>query len=69
MREHGIDMPDPNFNGTPGGGSGGGFVGRIDPNDPDFRAAFEECRGVFEGGGLIPFGRPGGQGQGAGGQP
>jgi hypothetical protein len=65
MREHGIDMPDPNFNGTPGSG-GGGFIGRIDPNDPDFQAAFEECRSVFEGGGLVPFG--GGQG-GGGGQP
>ncbi|HEY7705156.1 MAG TPA: hypothetical protein VID03_10055 [Acidimicrobiia bacterium] len=71
MRDHGIDMPDPNFNGTPGSG-GGGFIGRIDPNDPDFQAAFEECRGVFEGNGLVPFGRPpgGGEGQsGGGGQP
>jgi hypothetical protein len=68
MRDHGIDMPDPNFNGTPG--EGGGFIGRIDPNDPDFQAAFEECRGAFEGGGLVPFGGGGpggGQGQGGGG--
>jgi hypothetical protein len=49
MREHGIDMPDPQF-GENGevriGGSGGP---RFDPDDPDFKAAQEECGdGLFE---------------------
>jgi hypothetical protein len=43
MREHGIDMPDPEF-----GGEGGGFAltlpEGLDPDDPDFRAAQEACR-------------------------
>jgi hypothetical protein len=42
MREQGIDMPDPNFD-------GGGFTFEVgpnglDPSDPDFRAAEQECR-------------------------
>ncbi len=50
MREHGIDMPDPQFDEDGGvqirGGRGSGF----DPDDPDFRAAQEECGGgLFEG--------------------
>jgi hypothetical protein len=44
MREHGIDMPDPQFD-EDGGvqirGSGPGF----DPDDPDFEAAQKECGG------------------------
>jgi hypothetical protein len=57
MREHGIDMQDPNPNGgmvfqaEPGEGGKGG----IDPNDPDFQAAQEAC------GDLLP-GKIGGQG-------
>ncbi len=49
MREHGIDMPDPEF-------SGGGKVtmkmkrGEVNPEDPEFQAAQKECGG--EGGGL-----------------
>jgi hypothetical protein len=42
MREHGIDMPDPEFSGD------GGFLQEIgegiDPEDPDFQAADEACR-------------------------
>jgi hypothetical protein len=42
MREHGVDMPDPEF-----GEGGRGTVrmrGGIDPDDPDFREAEEACR-------------------------
>jgi hypothetical protein len=41
MREHGVDIPDPEF------GEGGGDAVRlrdIDPNDPTFREAEEACR-------------------------
>jgi hypothetical protein len=38
MRDHGVDMPDPQF-------EDGGFVVQEDvSNDPDFEAADEECR-------------------------
>jgi hypothetical protein len=56
MREHGIDFPDPQF-------SGEGKVtmafkkGEVDPDDPDFKAAQEECGGA---GGGIGIGGPGG---------
>jgi hypothetical protein len=48
MREHGIDFPDPQFDG------GAVMVGGpgIDPEDPEFQAAQEAC------GELLP-GRPG----------
>jgi hypothetical protein len=42
MREHGVDMPDPEF-----GEGGRGTVrmrGNINPNDPKFREAEEACR-------------------------
>ena len=42
MREHGVDMPDPEF-----GEGGRGTVrmrGNIDPDDPEFREAEEACR-------------------------
>ncbi len=41
MREHGVDMPDPEF-----GEAGRGTVRMrgADPNDPDFREAEEACR-------------------------
>lgn len=46
MREHGIDVPDPDFSGDGGmfriGGPG------MDPNDPDFKAADEACRRFLE---------------------
>lgn len=64
MRDQGIDMPDPDFSGGFGPGSGGraGLFGDINPQDPAFQEAAEECQGIFEGG----FG-PGGGGPGGGG--
>jgi hypothetical protein len=61
MREHGIDMPDPDFS----GGERGGFRQRIgssdfDPDDPDFQKADEACREEIFGG----DGGPGGPGGG-----
>ncbi|HYZ92546.1 MAG TPA: hypothetical protein VFA34_09150 [Actinomycetota bacterium] len=63
MREHGIDMPDPEFS-----GDGHGFRQRLgdngfDPDDPDFQKADEACRDeVFDGKGggpgMIRFGGP-----------
>lgn len=51
MREQGIDMPDPDFSQGFGPGAGGraGILGDIDPTDPQFVAAAEECQGIFEG--------------------
>ncbi len=41
MREHGVDMPDPD----PGAGNPfGGALGRIDRNSPAFRTAFDACK-------------------------
>ena len=42
MREHGIDFPDPQF-------EGGGMIqigpdGGIDPNDPQFQSAMKQCQ-------------------------
>lgn len=65
MRDQGIDMPDPDFSGGFGPGEGGrrGLFGDIDPLDPAFQEAAEECQDIFEGG----FGqRGGGLGQGNG---
>lgn len=54
MRDQGIDMADPDFSGGfgPGGGGdgGGGLFGDINPQDPAFQEAAEECQGIFEGG-------------------
>lgn len=52
MRENGFDMPDPDFSGGLfGGGQDGappaGPFGEIDPNDPDFQAAFEQCQDIL----------------------
>lgn len=58
MRDHGIDMPDPEFSSDGGaftiehGGDG------LDPNDPDFQAADEQCRSVLED--VLPERAPGG---------
>jgi hypothetical protein len=52
MREHGIDIPDPDFSGGQPGGRGGAvgpFGGAgIDRDDPKFRTAMEACDDVFE---------------------
>ena len=49
MRDHGIDFPDPEFS-----ADGGAQIrlerGRIDPDDPDFKAAQEACGGIMEAG-------------------
>ena len=69
MRDEGIDMADPDFSGGfgPGAGGRGGLFGDVDPQDPAFQAAAEECQGVFEGGfGPGGFGAGGGAGGGAG---
>ena len=59
MREQGIDMPDPDSSGGFGPGAGGraGILGDIDPEDPEFQAAAQECQGIFEG--RLGLGRPG----------
>jgi hypothetical protein len=49
MRDHGIDMPDPEFDSGGGGfsvrvGEPGAGGGGIDPSDPDFEAAQEACQ-------------------------
>jgi len=67
MRDHGIDMPDPEFeNGGMvriGGGPGstGGAGPAFDPRSDEFQAAFEECRAEF--GDQMPGGGPGGDGE------
>jgi hypothetical protein len=42
MREHGIDMPDPDPNSGPGIKFGPGS--KVNPEDPKFQAAMEACR-------------------------
>jgi hypothetical protein len=57
MREHGIDMPDPDFSG------GGGFVkqrlgGKVRPDDPKFKEADKACQDKLP---ARPGGGPGGR--------
>jgi hypothetical protein len=49
MREHGVDVPDPDFSGGAPGrrGPGGTFRTQIDPDDPDFQEAREACDEAF----------------------
>lgn len=50
MREHGFDMPDPDFDFGPpgeGGGQAQGPFGDIDTHDPAFEEANDACMGVF----------------------
>ena len=65
MRDNGYDMPDPDLsNFAERGGEGGGlFGGELDPDDPDFISAVEECEHIFEN---LPFvgGGPGRRGGG-----
>lgn len=51
MRDQGIDVPDPDFSEGLFGGPEGLF-GDVDPNDPAFVEASEECQYLFEG--LLP---------------
>jgi hypothetical protein len=46
MRDHGVDVPDPNFNSTNGPPAGGPF-GNLDRNDPKVSAAFDACRSIL----------------------
>ena len=51
MREHGVDMPDPDFSGGGGVFRVGGGPGRgIDPDDPTFRKAQDACQSILEDG-------------------
>jgi hypothetical protein len=54
MRDNGYDMPDPDLSnfGERGGEGGGLFGGQLDPDDPDFISAMEECEHIFEN---LPF--------------
>jgi hypothetical protein len=72
MREHGVDMPDPDPNGgirveiSDSGGNGGGITGGpLNPKDPEFQAAQDAC------GDLLPgkLGKPGFNSGGADGKP
>ena len=65
MRDHGIEMNDPDLSGFgPGGdgepGQGGGPLGEIDFSDPDVQDALEACQGDFGRGFGPGEGRPGG---------
>jgi hypothetical protein len=55
MRSHGItDFPDPQGNGgivIQKGSGGGTSSSALDPNNPQFRAAQEACKGYLPGGG------------------
>jgi hypothetical protein len=64
MRDNGYDMPDPDLSqfGERGGEGGGIFGGALDPDDPDFVSAMEECEHIFEN---LPF-VGGGPGSGGG---
>jgi hypothetical protein len=50
MREHGVDLPDP----EPGLGGMGGMAGSGALNDPDFQTAFAACRTKLPNGGEPP---------------
>jgi hypothetical protein len=69
MRSHGVNVPDPTFNGN-GAGRGFGFrraFGSVDRNSPAFQSAMKACqslrpqfgRGGGGGGGAPPPGAPG----------
>jgi hypothetical protein len=64
MRDNGYDMPDPDLSnfGDRGGEGGGLFGGQLDPDDPGFVSAMEECEHIFEN---LPFvgGGPGSGGR------
>ena len=47
MRDHGIDMPDPQFEGE--GGGGGMIEMTADPDNEGFQEAQEACQPILEG--------------------
>lgn len=58
MREKGFDVPDPEFSEGGGGGMLFGPDANLDPEDPETRAAMDECRedaGLGNGPGGGPF--------------
>jgi hypothetical protein len=71
MRDHGVQMDDPQLGGPPAGGStdgsqprpgpnGGGPFGDLDQDDPEVQAAMDACSDLL--GDFGPGGRPGGGG-------
>ena len=46
MRDHGVDMPDPQFDGD--GGGGGMIEMTADPDDEGFEEAQEACQPILE---------------------
>jgi hypothetical protein len=57
MRDHGIDMPDPDPNGggfriQKGEGNGAG-TGKVNPDDPAFKAAMDACKDKLPKGGQM----------------
>lgn len=48
MRDHGVNVPDPNADGTLQFGPGRG-LGQIDPRDPTVQTAFTACRDKLSG--------------------
>lgn len=63
MRDNGYDMPDPDlssFTSRGEGGGGGPFGGQVDPTDPDFISAMEQCESIFENLPFVGGGRGGG---------
>jgi hypothetical protein len=66
MRSHGVNIPDPTFNGS-GAGRGFGFrraFGSVDRNSPAFQSAMKACQSLRP-----QFGRGGGGGAGGGAPP
>jgi hypothetical protein len=65
MREHGVDMPDPQFSENGGGGffpaGPGGGQGGVNPDSPTFREAQKACGEILEN--ALPD-RPGAAGRG-----
>jgi hypothetical protein len=65
MREHGVDMPDPQFDAN--GGARIELKGKVNPDDPKFQAAQKACQKTLPGGaGLSTSGAPSGQATGSG---
>jgi hypothetical protein len=50
MRDHGVNMQDP----QPGAGPGGGLASGINPNDPAVQSAFTACQSKLPNGGQLP---------------
>jgi hypothetical protein len=56
MRDHGINIPDPQSNGNGGFGvriQGGSGAGQFNPDDPKFKAAQDACKKYLPNGGQL----------------